>query len=91
MKAGHYQNDPQAVSMMINSSPHIIDELVRYGVDFRHEGSEFAFTREGAHSTPRILYHDDAVSYTHLDVYKRQPWTSTDLFDQCQRPPDRNL
>ena len=43
MKAGHYQNDPQAVSMMINSSPHIIDELVRYGVDFRHEGSEFAF------------------------------------------------
>ena len=63
---------------MINSSPHIIDELVHYGVDFRREGSAFAFTREGAHSTPRILFHDDVtgreitskllepVSYTHL-------------------------
>lgn len=61
MKAGHYQNDPEAVSVMINSSPHIIDELVCYGVDFRREGNDFAFTREGAHSTPRILFHDDVT------------------------------
>lgn len=59
MKAGHYKNDPEAVSLMIKTSPHIIDELVYFGVDFRKNEKGFAFTREGAHSTPRILYHDD--------------------------------
>ncbi|MEG0495091.1 MAG: FAD-binding protein, partial [Eubacterium sp.] len=59
MKAGHYQNDPQAVSLMIRTSPHIIENLVDYHVDFKQNNGEFAFTKEGAHSTSRILYHDD--------------------------------
>lgn len=59
MRAGHYQNDPQAVQLMINRSSAIIHKLLDYGVDFRMEGDDFAYTREGAHSQPRILYHDD--------------------------------
>ncbi|MEG0377261.1 MAG: FAD-binding protein, partial [Eubacterium sp.] len=61
MKAGHYKNNPEAVALMIRSSPQIINDLVDYQVDFRQNGESFAFTREGAHSTPRILYHDDVT------------------------------
>lgn len=60
MKAGHYENDPASVEIMINSSPDVVKDLVGYGVDFqRNEDGTFAFTREGAHSNKRILYHKD--------------------------------
>jgi len=60
LKAGHYENDKKSVSIMINSSQDIISDLVSYGVEFsRKENGEFNFTREGAHSSPRILFHRD--------------------------------
>ncbi len=60
MRAGHYENDPAAVELMIRSSPALIEELVSYGVAFaRDEKGNFRYTREGGHSEPRILFHDD--------------------------------
>lgn len=59
MKAGHYENRKESVDIMIRSSQQIIKDLVSYGVDFEKNGSDFAFTREGAHSKPRILFHKD--------------------------------
>lgn len=59
MKAGHYENNPDSVDIMIRSSKEVINELVSYGVRFEREGEEFAYTREGAHSKPRILFHKD--------------------------------
>ena len=60
MKAGHYENDKEAVEIMIKSSPDVVADLVNYGVDFqRDEDGRFAFTREGAHSDKRILFHED--------------------------------
>ena len=59
MKAGHYENRKESVDIMIRSSQEVISDLVGYGVEFEKNGSEFAFTREGAHSTPRILFHKD--------------------------------
>lgn len=59
MKAGHYENRPESVDKMITDSREVIDELIEVGVDFEREGGELAYTREGAHSTNRILYHDD--------------------------------
>lgn len=59
MKAGHYENRKESVDIMIRSSREIIRDLVRYGVEFKKEGNEFAYTREGAHSRPRILFHED--------------------------------
>ncbi|MDD3221800.1 MAG: L-aspartate oxidase [Clostridia bacterium] len=59
LRAGHYENRRESVDIMIRSSREIIDELVNYGVDFAREGEELLYTREGAHSTNRILYHDD--------------------------------
>lgn len=60
MKAGHYENNKESVDIMIRSSQHIAQELVDYGVDFqRDENGNFEFTREGAHSENRILFHED--------------------------------
>ena len=60
MKAGHYENDREAVEIMIRSSQDVVQDLIGYGVDFaREEDGSLAFTREGAHSDKRILYHED--------------------------------
>lgn len=60
MKAGHYENDPTSVEIMIKSSPDVVNDLVSYGVDFHREADgSFAFTKEGAHSDKRILFHKD--------------------------------
>ncbi len=59
MRAGHYENSPQSVEIMINSSRAVIDDLVKLGADFEKDGNDFAYTKEGAHSKPRILYHED--------------------------------
>lgn len=59
MKAGHYENNKKSVEIMIKSSQKIASELIRYGVEFEKDGGEFMFTREGGHSMPRILFHED--------------------------------
>ena len=59
MKAGHYENNPESVEIMIRSSQDVIEDLVNCGVRFEKENGEFVYTREGAHSKPRILYHKD--------------------------------
>lgn len=59
MKAGHYENRKESVDIMIRGSQEIIRDLVGYGVEFKKDGDEFAYTREGAHSRPRILFHED--------------------------------
>ena len=62
MRAGHYENRKESVDIMIRGSRDVIDKLVGFGVEFEHEQAEdgeFLYTREGAHSKPRILYHKD--------------------------------
>ena len=59
MKAGHYENNPDSVHIMIHSSQDVIADLVSMGVRFEKNGKEFTYTREGAHSQPRILFHED--------------------------------
>ncbi|MBQ3054573.1 MAG: L-aspartate oxidase [Oscillospiraceae bacterium] len=59
MRAGHYENNPDSVEIMIRSSKAVISDLVTLGVEFEKEGEEFSYTREGAHSKPRILFHED--------------------------------
>ena len=60
MRAGHFENDEKAVELMIRSSNSVIRDLVRRHVDFARDAQgNLAFTREGAHSQPRILFHED--------------------------------
>ena len=59
MRAGHYENNPQSVDIMIRSSKAVISDLVDFGVRFKTDGKNFVYTKEGAHSRPRILFHKD--------------------------------
>ena len=74
MRAGHYENRRESVDIMIRSSAEVIRELIGFGVEFEKKtgGSkteagennfldEYAFTREGAHSACRILFHEDVT------------------------------
>lgn len=61
LKAGHYENSRKAVEVMIRSSQAVIHELMEYGVRFQTKNGRLQFTREGAHSTNRILYHEDVT------------------------------
>lgn len=70
MKAGHYENDKKSVEIMIKSSPEVIADLIHWGVRFaRNLDGSLKYTREGAHSNSRILFHEDVTGKeitTHL-------------------------
>ena len=59
MRAGHYENRKESVDIMIRGSQDVIYDLIGYGVDFAKEDGKLLYTREGAHSRPRILFHED--------------------------------
>ena len=60
MRAGHYENDAVSVDIMIRSSQNVIHDLQAYGVQFQLDSQgNLAYTREGAHSQNRILFHED--------------------------------
>lgn len=62
MKAGHYENNPKSVEVMIRSSVDVVNDLVKYGVDFHREpDGSFSYTKEGAHSHHRIIFHEDVT------------------------------
>ena len=60
LKAGHYENDKHSVEIMINGSEDVIEDLLEFGVEFNCDSDgELQYTKEGAHSKARILYHKD--------------------------------
>ena len=61
LRAGHYENRRESVDIMIRESRGVINELIEYGVDFEKENGQLRYTREAAHSTNRILYHEDVT------------------------------
>lgn len=62
MRAGHYENSFDSVDVMIRSSRRIIDDLVYRGVCFETDkNGKLLYTREGAHSIPRICFYKDVT------------------------------
>lgn len=61
LKAGHNENKPEAVELMIRRSKEIVEDLIQYNVEFEKENMKFIYTKEGAHSNERILYHGDST------------------------------
>lgn len=61
MRAGHYENRKESVDIMIQSSQEIVKELMGYGVQFEQEDGKLLYTREGGHSTHRIVFHKDVT------------------------------
>lgn len=77
MKAGHYENNPESVRVMIESSTDVISTLVDLGVKFDTDGDgDFDYTREGAHRRNRILHHKDEtgkeITATLLRIAKKR-------------------
>ncbi|MGN0530081.1 MAG: L-aspartate oxidase [Eubacterium sp.] len=77
MKAGHYENNPESVKVMIESSPDVIQTLIDLGVKFDTDGSgDYDYTREGAHRRNRILHHKDEtgkeITATLLSIAKKR-------------------
>ena len=60
MKAGRYENNPVSVETMIKASKDVVEDLIHYGVEFdQSTDGKMEYTREGGHSTYRILHHKD--------------------------------
>lgn len=78
MRAGHYENRKESVDIMIRGSRAVIDELLAFGVRFeKNPDGSLAYTREGAHSRPRICFHKDItgkeITTTLLSQVKKLP------------------
>ena len=62
LKAGHYENDKKSVEIMIRSSRDVVKDLIETGADFKKdEQGNLAYTKEGAHSSNRIIFHEDVT------------------------------
>lgn len=62
LKAGHYENDKKSVEIMIKGSEDVVKDLLEFGADFQKEkDGSLVFTKEGAHSDKRIIYHEDTT------------------------------
>lgn len=77
LKAGHYENNRASVDVMIRSSREVIRELMGWGVEFATKDGQLDYTREGCHSRPRILFHEDItgkeITSKLLAEVKRRP------------------
>jgi L-aspartate oxidase len=62
VRAGAGLCDEEAVAVMVEDGPALIQELIEWGTEFDREGGRLAFTREAAHSRRRILHaHGDST------------------------------
>jgi len=60
LRAGHYENRRESVDIMIRQSRNVIDSLQKLGVNFdKNPDGSLSYTKEGAHSRPRICHHKD--------------------------------
>ena len=52
----------EAVRVLVEEGPKLIQELIDWGMKFDRDGTKLAFTREGAHSRSRVLHaHGDST------------------------------
>src|SRR5688500_7778359 len=56
LAAGAGLCDERAVEVLVGEGPRYIQELMEWGAEFDREGGRLLFTREAAHSRPRILH-----------------------------------
>ena len=85
MKAGHYENKSSAVETMINNSREVIENLISCGVDFAKDEKGLLFTKEGGHSTNRILFHKDITGkeITGKLLEKVREKRNVTIYDHC--------
>ena len=72
MRAGHYEKRKESVEIMIRYIRNVIEQLLDFGVIFnKNEDGSLMYTREGAHSKPRICFHDDITGKEITETLQR--------------------
>lgn len=62
LRAGDGLCYEEAVRILVEEGPRLIQELIEWGMRFDRDGTKLAFTREGAHSRSRVLHaHGDST------------------------------
>jgi L-aspartate oxidase len=61
--AGAYLNDPQATRFVVENGKRAIEWLIARGVKFTRDDTGFHLTREGGHSTRRVIHVADATGF----------------------------
>jgi len=62
LRAGDGLCNEEAVRILVEEGPKLINELIDWGMKFDRNGTKLAFTREGAHSRSRVLHaHGDST------------------------------
>ena len=80
LRAGHYENRRESVDIMIRESRALINDLMAIGVEFdRTPAGELDYTREGAHSRPRILHNADLTGAEITTKLRRQVEARTNI------------
>ncbi|HEX2897506.1 MAG TPA: L-aspartate oxidase [candidate division Zixibacteria bacterium] len=59
LEAGAGLCNPEIVRRVVEAGPAVIEELIRYGVNFSTEGGDLDLTREGGHSAKRVVHAGD--------------------------------
>ncbi len=73
LRAGHYENRKESVDIMIRGSRAVIDDLLALGVRFaKEEDGSLKYTKEGAHSRPRICFHKDITGKEITEALQRR-------------------
>ena len=76
MKAGNYNNNPEAVKLLIKNSIENINTLIKLGVPFDKTKEKLNYTREGGHSEFRIVHVKDetgkSVTETLLNIVSKK-------------------
>lgn len=64
LRAGDGLCNEEAVRILVEEGPRLINELIEWGMKFDRDGTKLAFTREGAHSRSRVLHaHGDSTGH----------------------------
>ncbi len=56
LEAGDGLCNEEAVKILVGDGPRVINQLIEWGIKFDKQGTQLAFTREGAHSRHRVLH-----------------------------------
>ena len=56
LKAGDGLCNEEAVKILVEEGPRLINQLIEWGTQFDRKGTRLAFAREGAHSRCRVLH-----------------------------------
>jgi L-aspartate oxidase len=75
--AGAYLNDPKATRFVVENGKRAIEWLIGQGVKFTRDDTGYHLTREGGHSTRRVIHVADATGFavqeTLTKIVRRHP------------------